>query len=579
MEHTATYSPEDNKLRLYPACRLPKEEYERVRAAGFIWAPKQELFVAPTWTPQREDFLLELCEEIGDEDTSILDRAEAKQERLEDLAERKGEEAERARAAVHAIADNIPFGQPILVGHHSEKRARKDAERIQNGMHKAVNAWKAAEYWTGKAKDPVHFAKFKTRPDVRYRRLKGLESDRRKLDASMVTARNMLKLWAMDPLTWAFAKHITGDYRCNVSRCFPIADYPRKPGASTYEGSMSLWGALGDDMDTGIITPEQAREIAVKSFTASLDSAGPWLEHTENRIAYERAMLDDAGGLVGEQEEIKVGGRVLSGGEWNRVIRINKKDGRICSVRTAKKGYGSLVSLEDIKGYEAPTEEEAQATAEATKKGPLCNYPGPRFATCTQAQWDAIYKESRGHRVVNATDTTGAHRVRIAIGYKLQLPPKEGKELDPHYCEANRTHHYWPVFITDAKRKDPPQKTPTPATEDAAGILDSQPHLPSFLQRYKVTSLDHLTVHHFEKNDAGNIRAGMKWTHRDDGPIEHECYQFDTLAEVQETARAYEKPETGVCSYKIVTHTGEYKNMRTIYAWDRRRAERKKAKQ
>lgn len=73
---SATYSPEDNKLRLSSISRLPKDLYTRVRAAGFIWAPKQEIFVAPMWTPGREDLLLELCGEIGDEDTSLVDRAE-----------------------------------------------------------------------------------------------------------------------------------------------------------------------------------------------------------------------------------------------------------------------------------------------------------------------------------------------------------------------------------------------------------------------------------------------------------------------------------------------------------------------
>src|SRR3990172_5821451 len=58
---TATYSPDDNKLRLYASARLDADTYARVKAAGFIWAPKQELFVAPMWTPQREDLLIELC--------------------------------------------------------------------------------------------------------------------------------------------------------------------------------------------------------------------------------------------------------------------------------------------------------------------------------------------------------------------------------------------------------------------------------------------------------------------------------------------------------------------------------------
>lgn len=34
----------------------------------------------------------------------------------------------------HQIAEGIPFGQPILVGHHSERRARRDQARIEAGM-------------------------------------------------------------------------------------------------------------------------------------------------------------------------------------------------------------------------------------------------------------------------------------------------------------------------------------------------------------------------------------------------------------------------------------------------------------
>src|SRR6266545_3807456 len=109
---TATYSPEDNKLRLYSIARLSRDLYDRVKAAGFIWAPKQELFVAPMWTPEREDLLLELCGEIGDEDTSLVERAEARAERFEDYSEHRQADGDRANAAVKAICDGIPFGQP-----------------------------------------------------------------------------------------------------------------------------------------------------------------------------------------------------------------------------------------------------------------------------------------------------------------------------------------------------------------------------------------------------------------------------------------------------------------------------------
>jgi hypothetical protein len=113
------------------------------------------------WTPTREDLCIELAGEIGDEDTTLVERAEAKAERLENLSERRTQDADRAQKAVHAIADGIPFGQPILVGHHSERHARKDAEKIENGMRKAVECWKAAQYWQDRAKGAIRLAKYK----------------------------------------------------------------------------------------------------------------------------------------------------------------------------------------------------------------------------------------------------------------------------------------------------------------------------------------------------------------------------------------------------------------------------------
>ena len=82
MSYTATYSPEDNKLRLYSSARLDRDLYARVKGAGFIYAPKQELFVAPMWTPEREDLLIELCGEVDDEDTSLVERAEERADRF-----------------------------------------------------------------------------------------------------------------------------------------------------------------------------------------------------------------------------------------------------------------------------------------------------------------------------------------------------------------------------------------------------------------------------------------------------------------------------------------------------------------
>jgi DNA repair exonuclease SbcCD ATPase subunit len=79
------------------------------------------------------------------------ERLEARAERRRLWAEARGRDGEAARQRVHEIADRIPFGQPILVGHHSEAGARADQRRIENGMRKAVENWNMAERHESKA--------------------------------------------------------------------------------------------------------------------------------------------------------------------------------------------------------------------------------------------------------------------------------------------------------------------------------------------------------------------------------------------------------------------------------------------
>lgn len=66
-----------------------------------------------------------------------------RRERLERKLEKRLEWASKAEArserrfnAAHSLADAIPLGQPILVGHHSERHARRDADRIHSNMSK-----------------------------------------------------------------------------------------------------------------------------------------------------------------------------------------------------------------------------------------------------------------------------------------------------------------------------------------------------------------------------------------------------------------------------------------------------------
>lgn len=445
---TATYSPDDNKLRLYSSSRLDSETYTRVRAAGFIWAPKQELFVAPAWTPERADLLVDLCGEIGDEDTSLVDRAEARAERFEGYSERRAQDADHAHDAVRAIADNIPFGQPILVGHHSERHARKDAERIENGMRKAVRMWETSSYWDRRAKGALAHAKYLEKPAVRARRIKTLDADKRKQERNKAEAELNLKLWTKEGLTQEQARLLAGRIWLNVAKA---------------EGHYwTAYDVLRPDDERGSICPamtvEEVVNVAKRVYPRTISHADRWIAHLDLRIAYERAMLGEQGGLKGESFSYEVGGQVQRRGQWFVICKINKRAGAVSSLGVIGH-FASTITLDEVQDYQPPREGDTEKIKKQTATPPLCNYPGEGFLHLTKAEYEAgVPKWSEFPKVgiIKATETTGRHRIRQTKG-----------------------ENFWnarPVYITDAKRVDPPAVTaPAPAVER----IQSEPQTPA----------------------------------------------------------------------------------------------------
>lgn len=79
------------------------------------------------------------------------ERLEARLDRRREWAVKVEHRATAAFEGVHRIADNIPLGQPILVGHHSERRHRRDIDRINAGMSRGVEEQNLAERHDSKA--------------------------------------------------------------------------------------------------------------------------------------------------------------------------------------------------------------------------------------------------------------------------------------------------------------------------------------------------------------------------------------------------------------------------------------------
>lgn len=76
-----------------------------------------------------------------------LERAE----RLREWAEKRAARSDGNFRRAHDLVKDIPLGQPILVGHHSERRHRRTLERSDNAMRAAVQDQRLAENMASRA--------------------------------------------------------------------------------------------------------------------------------------------------------------------------------------------------------------------------------------------------------------------------------------------------------------------------------------------------------------------------------------------------------------------------------------------
>ena len=81
------------------------------------------------------------------------ERKQARIERYHYLAENASKESNDLLNKSSRMAEAIPFGQPILIGHHSEQRDRNYRNKIWNTMSKSVKGLqKKQKYYEQKCK-------------------------------------------------------------------------------------------------------------------------------------------------------------------------------------------------------------------------------------------------------------------------------------------------------------------------------------------------------------------------------------------------------------------------------------------
>jgi len=174
----ATYDLHDNQLRVSVLGKAPKEHWMAFKDdLSMQWAPRQRLFKG-AWSRSRVELLQHwgIKVEIG----ACYDDPDARAERFGTYATNAGRRSAQAYQRSHDLTDGIPMGQPILVGHHSEKRHRATLAKAHAAMDKTVKESRRSKYWEDRAASVILANKKRNTVGAVYRRWLGVQKDLRK---------------------------------------------------------------------------------------------------------------------------------------------------------------------------------------------------------------------------------------------------------------------------------------------------------------------------------------------------------------------------------------------------------------
>lgn len=366
----ATYSPEDNKLRLYVG-RVPRDEYLALKAEGWTSTPKQGCDFVAHWTPERRDTAISYAGVITDEDQGPEERAADRAERFSGYLGKRMDEAT-------GHADKYDAG-PQVHGFQNYAKAVKAADRHDRSATHACDAWEKAEYWQRRTAGVISHALYVSSPAVRMGRIKVIEAELRKYTKARDEYATKYNRWLacsemtdtpqQDALARKLAYVEHGDYI-----------HPRTGRKSYLYDHAVIEEGRNDDALTGA----ELCALWLSRHSAPSDKQGAWETHYNLRLAYENQMLEAQGGRAAMVE--------MEAGGWlgkHQIRKVNKSPatGRVVSVEIAYMSetnqYGNPWS--DGKGarmlpatinvermgtdvYRAPTDEERAEYADKTKE-------------------------------------------------------------------------------------------------------------------------------------------------------------------------------------------------------------------
>lgn len=197
------------------------------------------------------------------------ERAAARIDGLTAKAERKAGEADSAYAASRRATEGIPFGQPILVGHHSERGHRAALKRSDQAMGRMSQAMDEQRDAENRARGTAAAQRRRQRPDYIGNRITELEADERRLGRILAGTQHVLSGPA------------EGDYRadCEARLAQTQADLTHWRGqlAALEAEGVRLWGPADfKPGDLAKVHGRWAEVVRANPKTLSVSSGYSW---------------------------------------------------------------------------------------------------------------------------------------------------------------------------------------------------------------------------------------------------------------------------------------------------------------
>lgn len=448
-----TYSPEDNKLRIYFPDRLDADQYARIKSLGFGWAPIQKHFFA-VWSTHREDYAIEMAGEIIADDTTLVERAEVKAERLDGYAANNVAKAN----AFQQSAQSFDSSQPILMGHHSEKKAVREQKKAERAGEMAVECAEKVRYFNWKAIGVERFANKKADAGTRQRRMKKLLAELRKIQRDRDHGNIIVDLW-------------TKVRDEDISDALRAAYVERYVGGALATGQTSP--SLYSPFKNGEITPEECINKCIEWGNALAN--GPRsirrITHLLNRLGYERSELGPVARFEGKLTATIIKAFARDHGAFKPDCKLIDGAFELTSAtplpfHISKEKWLCLVDedwrdLMESVGYEVPEPKAKKApilnlnvaTVTGQSRGGMNRMESEVYpvAHLTKAEYKSIY--SKGTRL----SSCGQFRFKIAC------VPQEGVEYYMTDWSA--------VYLTDSKEHKAPD---SPSIGEALKVANGE---------------------------------------------------------------------------------------------------------